>query len=74
MNPKQALIQELETTPLPIILQILHFLHILKAQNPPVDFMDFAGIAVDISDEIDDLITTSQNDRQQDLNRSYELL
>ncbi|MEY2978946.1 MAG: hypothetical protein RLZZ435_3085, partial [Cyanobacteriota bacterium] len=41
MTPKQQLLQELETTPLPIILQILHFLRVLKAQKSSLDFMDF---------------------------------
>ena len=35
MTPKQELLQELETTPLPIILQLLQFLRFLKAQNYP---------------------------------------
>jgi hypothetical protein len=35
--------------------------------------MDFAGIAADMSEEMDDLVTTTQSDRQQDLHRFYQL-
>jgi len=73
MTPKQQLLQELETTPLPIILQILHFLRVLKAQKSSLDFMDFAGIAADMSEEMDDVVATTQSDRQQDLHRFYQL-
>ena len=66
MTPKQQLLQELETTPLPIILQLLAFLHILKSQKPSLDFMDFAGMAADVTDVIDEIIATSENDRQKD--------
>jgi len=72
MNPKQELLQELETTPITIVLQLLAFLRFLKAQKPPLDFMDFAGIAADIGNTMDDLVATSERDRQQDLNRLQE--
>ena len=53
MTPKQELLQELETTPLPIILQLLQFLRFLKAQKPPLDFIDFADTAADMDNQID---------------------
>jgi predicted HTH domain antitoxin len=69
MTPKQELLQELETTPLPIILQLLQFLRFLKAQKPPLDFIDFAGTTADMDNAIEDPIVTSQNDRPQDSSR-----
>jgi len=35
--------------------------------------MDFAGMAADMSEEMDDLVATTQSDRQQDLHRFYPL-
>jgi predicted HTH domain antitoxin len=69
MTPKQELLQELETTPLPIILQLLQFLRFLKAQKPPLDFIDFADTAADMDNQIQEPIITGQNDRPQDLSR-----
>jgi len=70
MTPKQALIQEIETTPMPLIKEVLSFLRFLKAKQPPVDFMEFAGMAADIPDIIDDIVEDAERNRQMDLQRN----
>ncbi|NES19138.1 MAG: DUF2281 domain-containing protein [Symploca sp. SIO3E6] len=67
MTPKQELLKELETAPSPVIKEVLNFLRFLKAKRSPVDFMDFAGMASDNPDLIDDIIGNIEANRAMDL-------
>ncbi len=68
MTPKQELLKELETVPSPVIKEVLNFLRFLKAKRAPVDFMDFAGMASDTPDLIDE-IGNIEASRAMDLER-----
>ncbi|MGB3790140.1 MAG: hypothetical protein WA949_19180 [Phormidesmis sp.] len=70
MTPKQALIQEIEDAPMPLINEVLSFLRFLKSKQPPVDFMEFAGMAADIPDIIDEIVEDAERNRQLDLQRN----
>ena len=73
MTPKQELLKELETVPLPVIKEVLNFLRFLKAKQSRVDFMDFAGMASDTPDLIDEIIGNIEAKRAMDLERIREL-
>jgi hypothetical protein len=69
MTPKQKLLQEIENTPAPLVAQVLDFLRFLKAKQIPTDFMEFAGMAADTPDLIEEIITNAERNRQLDLDR-----
>ena len=69
MTPKQELLKELEDTPSPVITEVLHFLRFLKAKQSPVDFMEFAGMAADVPELIDEIVVNAEAARQLDLDR-----
>ena len=73
MTPKQLLLEEIDKTPLPIILKVLDFLRFLKAEQPPVDFMEFAGMAADVPELIDEIVEATEQNRQLDLGRAEAL-
>ena len=47
MTLKEQLIKEIETTPISLLPEILHFVQSIKTKHPDVDFMEFAGMAAD---------------------------
>ena len=73
MTPKQELLEELETAPFPVIKEVLTFLRFLKAQQAPLDFMDFAGMASDAPELIDEIIDHADASRSMDLERMRDL-
>lgn len=72
MTPKQELIQELETAPSPLVQEVLNFLRFLKTKQPPVDFMEFAGMASDTPDLIDEIVSQTETERAMDIENIYE--
>ncbi|NES00050.1 MAG: DUF2281 domain-containing protein [Symploca sp. SIO1B1] len=73
MTPKQELFKELETVPIPVIKEVLNFLRFLKAKRSSVDFMDFAEMASDTPDLIDEIIGNVEANREIDLECIREL-
>ncbi len=45
MTLKEELIKEIETTPISLLPEILHFVQSIKTKHPDIDFMEFAGMA-----------------------------
>ncbi|MGB3492921.1 MAG: hypothetical protein WBA57_09345 [Elainellaceae cyanobacterium] len=72
MNPKQELLQELETSPSPLIQEVLNFLRFLKTKQPSVDFMEFAGMAADDPDLINEIVTQTEIERAMDIENIYQ--
>ena len=70
MTPKQQLLLELENTPSPIIHSVLDFLRFLKAKQPTTDFMEFAGVAADTPQLMEDIVKDAETNRQLDLERN----
>jgi hypothetical protein len=73
MTLKQELIQEIETTPISLLPEILHFVQTLKTKQPDIDFMDFAGIAADIENIMQQIVEEAEANRQLDLIRMNNL-
>lgn len=73
MTPKQQLIEELETAPVSVLPQVLDFLRYLKSKKAPSsDVMQFAGMAADIPDVIDEIIADVERNRQLGLRQENE--
>jgi len=69
MTTKEQLIQELENTPMPMLTEILNFVQFMKSKQPQTDFMEFAGMATDIDDLMQEIVEEAEANRQLDLNR-----
>lgn len=73
MTIKKELIQEIETTPISLLPEILYFVQSLKTKQPDIDFMDFAGIAADIENIMQEIVEEAEANRQLDLIRTDNL-
>jgi len=69
MTTKEQLIHELENTPMPMLTEILNFVQFMKSKQPQTDFMEFAGMATDIDDLMQEIVEEAEANRQLDLNR-----
>ncbi|WP_287731536.1 hypothetical protein, partial [Microcystis sp. M090S1] len=45
-----------ETTPISLLPEILHFVQSIKTKHPDVDFMEFAGMAADIENTMQEIV------------------
>jgi hypothetical protein len=73
MTIKEKLIHEIETAPISLLPEILHFVQSLKTKQPDIDFMDFAGIAADIENKMQEIVEEAEANRQLDLIRTDNL-
>ncbi|WP_019503061.1 hypothetical protein [Pseudanabaena sp. PCC 6802] len=69
MTIKEQLFQELENAPMPVLAEVLDFLRFLQSKQPKVDFMEFAGMASDLGDIMDEIVAEAEANRQLDLGR-----
>jgi hypothetical protein len=69
MTTKEQLIHELENTPVSMLTEILNFIQFLKAKQPQIDFMEFAGMAADVEDIMQEIVEEAEANRQLDLSR-----
>lgn len=69
MTTKEQLILELENAPMPMLTEILNFVQFMKSKQPQTDFMEFAGMATDIDDLMQEIVEEAEANRQLDLNR-----
>ena len=73
MTLKEELIKEIETTPISLLPEILHFVQSIKTKHPDVDFMEFAGMAADIENTMQEIVEEAEANRQLDLRRINDL-
>ncbi|ARI81977.1 hypothetical protein [Microcystis aeruginosa] len=73
MTLKEQLIKEIETTPISLLPEILHFVQSIKTKHPEVDFMEFAGMAADIENTMQEIVEEAEANRQLDLKRINDL-
>jgi hypothetical protein len=69
MITKEQLIHELENTPSSMLGEIFNFIRFLKAKQPQTDFMEFAGMAADVEDVMQEIVEEAEANRQLDLKR-----
>jgi predicted amino acid-binding ACT domain protein len=69
MTIKEQLIQEIENIPNSMLGEIFNFVLFLKAKQPQTDFMEFAGMAADIEDVMQEIVEEAEANRQLDLSR-----
>jgi len=69
MTTKEQLILELENATMPMLTEILNFVQFMKSKQPQTDFMEFAGMATDIDDLMQEIVEEAEANRQLDLNR-----
>ncbi|NJM28559.1 MAG: hypothetical protein HC856_10815 [Pseudanabaena sp. RU_4_16] len=65
MTIKEQLFCELENAPITVLAEVLNFLRSLQSKQPKADFMEFAGMASDIEDIMDEIVAEAE------ANRSY---
>ena len=73
VNVEEQLIKEIETTPISLLPEILHFVQSIKTKHPDVDFMEFAGMAADIENTMQEIVEEAEANRQLDLRRINDL-
>ncbi|ACK68881.1 hypothetical protein PCC7424_0415 [Gloeothece citriformis PCC 7424] len=73
MTLKEQLIKEIETTPISLLPEILHFVKSLKTKHPDIDFMEFAGIAADAENIMQEIVQEAEANRQLDSLRMNDL-
>jgi hypothetical protein len=69
MTTKEQLIRELENIPMSMFTEILNFVQFMKAKQPQIDFMEFAGMVADAEDMMQEIVDEAEANRQLDLNR-----
>lgn len=69
MTIKEQLIQEIENIPNSMLGEIFNFVLFLKAKQPQTDFMEFAGMAADVEDVIQEIVEEAEANRLLDLSR-----
>ncbi len=67
MNVKEKLLNEIQNIPTPILEEILNFIQFIKAKQPQKDFMDFAGMAIEIDDLMQEIVEEAEENRKLDL-------
>jgi hypothetical protein len=73
MTLKEELIKEIETTSISLLPEILHFVQSIKTKHPDVDFMEFAGMAADIENIMQEIVEEAEANRQLDLRQINDL-
>ncbi len=69
MTTKELLLHELENIPTSMFTEILSFVQFMKAKQPQIDFMEFAGMAADAEDVMQEIVEEAEANRQLDLSR-----
>ncbi|MFM7600862.1 MAG: hypothetical protein ACKO7R_06660 [Pseudanabaena sp.] len=73
MLTKAQVIQEIEDTPAFMLKEIFNFIQFMKSKQPQIDFMEFAGIASDAEDIMQEIVEEAEVNRQLDLHRMDSL-
>ena len=73
MTIKEQLIQEIENIPNSMLKEIFNFVRFLKAQQTQTDFMEFAGMAIDIENVMQEIVEEAEANRKLDLSRMDHL-
>ncbi len=73
MLTKAQVIREIEDTPAFMLTEIFNFIQFMKSKQPQIDFMEFAGIAADAEDIMQEIIEEAEANRQLDLHRMDSL-
>jgi len=69
MLTKAQLIREIEDTPVFMLAEIFNFIQFMKSKQPQIDFMEFAGIAADAADIMQEIVEEAEANRKLDLHR-----
>jgi|GEM_PF-2506025 len=73
MLTKAQVIREIEDTPAFMLTEIFNFIQFMKSKQPQIDFMEFAGIAADAEDIMQEIVQEAEANRQLDLHRMDSL-
>ena len=73
MLTKAQVIREIENTPAFMLTEIFNFIQFMKSKQPQIDFMEFAGIAADAEDIMQEIVQEAEANRQLDLHRMDSL-
>jgi hypothetical protein len=73
MLTKAQLIREIEDTPVFMLTEIFNFIQFMKSKQPQIDFMEFAGIAADAADIMQEIVEEAEANRKLDLHRMDSL-
>jgi len=73
MLTKAQVIREIEDTPAFMLTEIFNFIQFMKSKQPQIDFMEFAGIAADAEDIMQEIVEEAKANRQLDLHRMDSL-
>jgi len=73
MLTKAQVIREIENTPAFMLTEIFNFIQFMKSKQPQIDFMEFAGIAADAEDIMQEIVEEAETNRQLDLHRMDSL-
>ncbi len=73
MLTKAQVIREIEDTPAFMLTEIFNFIQFMKSKQPQIDFMEFAGIAADAEDIMQEIVEEAEANRQLDLHRMDSL-
>ncbi len=73
MLTKAQVIREIEDTPAFMLTEIFNFIQFMKSKQPQIDFMEFAGIAADAEDLMQEIVEEAEANRQLDLHRMDSL-
>jgi len=73
MLTKAQVIREIENTPAFMLTEIFNFIQFMKSKQPQIDFMEFAGIAADAENIMQEIVEEAETNRQLDLHRMDSL-